>query len=178
MSSFRAKIYLFFTAALVLLVFLLVPRGSTVLNTTISMAPDGKPVINSAIDKKSAFSENDSQLQKYIKTQGIYGQSVEKIDYGFVVYNRVFYRFDLTNVPSSVPAKLVFSADMPGEILEVKNGNIEGNKAYWLLESGKSGDFFAESKVVRWWLILLSAFLVLGLTYFVVARVKYGRNFN
>lgn len=170
----RFKLYSYMIALLIMVIFLLVPRGGTVVNTTISLAPDGKPVFEAVADKKGAFSKNGKPLAQNIIQQGIYGQSFEKSDYGFVVYYRFFYRFDLSNVPSYVPAQLVFSADLPGTITKVKNGNIEASKAYWVLDRGKNGDFYAESKAVRWWLMGLVGVLMLGAAY-IIAVTYLGK---
>lgn len=167
MGNLRFKIYFYLSIAAIVAIFMLVPRGTTVLNTSISLAPDGKPVFTAIADKKGAFSKNDKQLARNILTQGIYGQSFEKADYGFVVYYRFFYRFDLTSVPSYVPAQLVFSADLPGDITKVKDGNIEDSKAFWILDRGKNGDFYAESKAVRWWLVVLSIAIAIFVAYII-----------
>ena len=169
MNLSSSKYYFYGFLALLAAALILVPRGSTVLNTSISLAPDGKPVLGAVVDKKEAFSDSDSRLTKVIKQQaGIYGQSFEKRDYGFVVYYDFFYRFDLTSVPDFVPAQFVFSADMPGDIESVKGGSFQKSKVMWVLERGQNGDFSVTSKVVRWWLIALAGLAMIIAIYAII----------
>ncbi len=137
------------------------------LNTDIYLAPDGKPVFSATIDKKGT--SKLGVLSNAIKGADIYGQDIEKIDYGFVAYYRVSYNFSLANVPSYVPSKFVFSADLPGKITKMKGGSFQESKAIWQLEVGKDVDVYAESKIVRWWLIVLTLLVTIVLLYVIIA---------
>ena len=176
MSSNRAKIYFYAIFAFIVVVAFLVPRGQTVLNTSISLAPDGKPVLGAVVDKTEAFSEKDSGITKLVKEKGsLYGQSFRKVDYGFIVYYDFFYRFDLSSVPDYVPDQFVFSVDMPGEMTGVRGGSFEKNKAFWVLQRGQAGDFQASSKVTRWWLVVLSGFAIIFMTYAIILLYRKSK---
>lgn len=120
---------------------------------------DGEIIVEHNLDQ-NIF----SKLQNLDSGARVFKESFSKRDFLFVLY----YKFDIgINYSATLPTDfpLEISLLMPGQIIKTNAKKIRNNKLFWHFLPGDKFEISAESRQIRWWLIIILSLVLLNIIY-------------
>ena len=171
--NFKAKIFAYFVGLILIVIFIAVPRGGTNLSLNAALGSNGQPVVTLAPDENNLL---PTQSQVENRFGSIFRESFQKIDYGFVVFYYLQVQTDLSGWQQTAKqGSIMLKAELPGEVTSITQGNLKGHSVFWQIEAGQKYDIGAQSRVIRWWLIIVSVLVLAFILYFVGLRFILAR---
>lgn len=132
-----------------LLLFLLAPRGCSQTEIKGTIDTDGVANIRFSLDR-SLLQSFEKKFEAELGRQGSVRQ-----DYMFFVTYTAQTRVDLSYAQNLTAEPLLIAISLPGTVVASNADRIEGNTAIWSLAPGKDHQLKLDTRKIRWWLIIL-----------------------